>query len=204
MRKIILLGYMGCGKSTIAKKLSKDSGIAFIDLDEYIEKKANLSINTIFEKHGEIYFRKLEHQLFVELLHSPEEIIIGLGGGTPCYANNHTLLIGECHMDNKLPKVYVNNQNNKIDNNKETFYGKSKNVNYNYNNSKNANNEIIIKKKINEIFANPKFIYKIKVAIKTDEWEREVVLIAKTNTSVLTIENQVIPISIIRDISIIN
>lgn len=95
MRKIILLGYMGCGKSTIAKKLSKDSGIAFIDLDEYIEKKANLSINTIFEKHGEIYFRKLEHQLFVELLHSPEEIIIGLGGGTPCYANNHTLLIGE-------------------------------------------------------------------------------------------------------------
>ena len=86
---------MGCGKSTIAKKLSKDSGIAFIDLDEYIEKKANLSINTIFEKHGEIYFRKLEHQLFVELLHSPEEIIIGLGGGTPCYANNHTLLIGE-------------------------------------------------------------------------------------------------------------
>jgi shikimate kinase len=95
MRKIILLGYMGCGKSTIAKSLSKNSGIPFVDLDQYIEEKANLTINSIFEQHGEIYFRKLEHQAFVELLNSSEPLIIGLGGGTPCYANNHELLIGE-------------------------------------------------------------------------------------------------------------
>ena len=95
MRKIILLGYMGCGKSTIAKTLSKIIAIPFIDLDQYIEQKTNLTINAIFEQRGEIYFRKLEHQAFVELLNSSERLIIGLGGGTPCYANNHELLIGE-------------------------------------------------------------------------------------------------------------
>ena len=63
-----------------------------MDLDKIIEEKTNLSINQIFEQHGEIYFRKLEHDVFVELLNSPENLIIGLGGGTPCYANNHELL----------------------------------------------------------------------------------------------------------------
>lgn len=92
MKKIVLLGYMGCGKSTIAQNLSKITNIPFLDLDKCIEKKANLSINEIFEQHGEVYFRKLEHEIFVELLQYPENNIIGLGGGTPCYANNHELL----------------------------------------------------------------------------------------------------------------
>ena len=95
MRKIILLGYMGCGKSTIAVKLAKTIKIPFVDLDEKIEEKENLSINAIFEKHGEIYFRKREHEVFVELVNSPDQLIIGLGGGTPCYANNHELLKSE-------------------------------------------------------------------------------------------------------------
>ncbi len=89
MRKIVLLGYMGCGKSTIANILSKTTNIPFVDLDKIIEEKTNLSINQVFEKYGEIYFRKLEHDVFVELLNSPDNAIIGLGGGTPCYANNH-------------------------------------------------------------------------------------------------------------------
>ncbi|TDW47402.1 shikimate kinase [Flavobacterium sp. 270] len=92
MKKIVLLGYMGCGKSTIAQNLSKITNIPFLDLDKCIEKKSNLSINEIFEQYGEIYFRKLEHEMFVELLNSTENNIIGLGGGTPCYANNHELL----------------------------------------------------------------------------------------------------------------
>ena len=95
MKKIILLGYMGCGKSTIAQNLSKAANIPYLDLDKCIEKRANLSINEIFELHGEIHFRKLEHEMFVELLNVPEKTIIGLGGGTPCYANNHELLKGE-------------------------------------------------------------------------------------------------------------
>ena len=95
MKKIILLGYMGCGKSTIAEKLSGLIQIPFVDLDKCIETKAEMSINQIFESFGEVYFRKLEHDVFVELLASPENQIIGLGGGTPCYANNHELLKGE-------------------------------------------------------------------------------------------------------------
>lgn len=95
MRKIVLLGYMGCGKSTIANRLSKTTNIPFVDLDKIIEEKSNLSINQIFEQHGEIHFRKLEHDVFVELLNAPENLIIGLGGGTPCYANNHELLKGD-------------------------------------------------------------------------------------------------------------
>ncbi|HEY6142554.1 MAG TPA: shikimate kinase [Flavobacterium sp.] len=95
MRKIILLGYMGCGKSTIANKLSKTTNIPFLDLDKVIEEKTKMSINQIFEQHGEIHFRKLEHEVFVELLNSPANLIIGLGGGTPCYANNHELLKGD-------------------------------------------------------------------------------------------------------------
>jgi shikimate kinase len=95
MKKIILLGYMGCGKSTIANKLSGMVQIPYVDLDEYIEKKANQTIKQIFETQGEIYFRKLEHTYFVELLNTPDKMIIGLGGGTPCYANNHELLKGD-------------------------------------------------------------------------------------------------------------
>lgn len=91
----MLLGYMGCGKSTVANKLSGMIEIPYVDLDEYIEKKTKLTINEIFEAYGEIYFRKLEHTFFIELLNVPEKIIIGLGGGTPCYANNHELLKGD-------------------------------------------------------------------------------------------------------------
>lgn len=95
MNKIVLLGYMGCGKSTIAKSLSQKKQIPFVDLDEYIEEKAKLSIKSIFEQLGEIKFRKLEHEAFIELLQLDKALIIGLGGGTPCYANNHELLKGE-------------------------------------------------------------------------------------------------------------
>ncbi len=86
---------MGCGKSTIAKRLSSSTGIPFVDLDKSIEERTNLSINKIFKLHGEIYFRKLEREVFIDLLKIPNDLIIGLGGGTPCYANNHELLKGQ-------------------------------------------------------------------------------------------------------------
>ena len=95
MRKIILLGYMGCGKSTIANRLSKITTIPYLDLDKCIEERTNLSIKDIFEQHGEIYFRKLEREVLIDLLNAPDDLIIGLGGGTPCYANNHELLKGD-------------------------------------------------------------------------------------------------------------
>lgn len=90
--KIILVGYMGSGKSTIGKKLSTFVGIPFYDLDEIIEKIEKRSIEIIFKEKGEIYFRKLESQIFQNFLNENNHFILALGGGTPCYANNHLAL----------------------------------------------------------------------------------------------------------------
>lgn len=94
MQKIILIGYMGVGKTTVAQLLSEKMKIEWVDLDQLIEKETQLSIKNIFEKHGEIYFRKLEHDIFKKVLDSDKPIIISTGGGTPCYANNHLFLNG--------------------------------------------------------------------------------------------------------------
>ena len=107
MRKIILLGYMGCGKSTIAHRLSNITTIPCFDLDKCIEERTNLSIKEIFEQRGEIYFRKLEREVLIDLLNAPDDLILGLGGGTPCYANNHELLKGDNIMSIYL-KASVN------------------------------------------------------------------------------------------------
>jgi len=95
MMKIILVGYMGAGKSQIAHLLSQKLNIKAVDLDEVIEKTTQLSVDAIFKSKGEIYFRKLERQLFLELIDSNENMVISLGGGTPCYANNHEILKAE-------------------------------------------------------------------------------------------------------------
>lgn len=95
MAKIILIGYMGCGKSTIGKMLSEKNQIPCFDLDNLIEIKSDSSISKIFKEKGEIYFRKLEHEVFYNFMQSSETAILSLGGGTPCYANNHELLKGE-------------------------------------------------------------------------------------------------------------
>ena len=92
MKKIILLGYMGCGKSTIAKLLANLTSISYLDLDEIIEKQENSSVKKLFSDKGEIYFRKLEHQILASLIHNQDSFVLSLGGGTPCYSNNHKFL----------------------------------------------------------------------------------------------------------------
>ncbi|MSP84264.1 MAG: shikimate kinase [Flavobacteriaceae bacterium] len=103
MKKIILLGYMGCGKSTIAKLLAAKVGLPYLDLDEIIEKKENSSLKNIFSEKGELYFRKLEHDILSDLIKNQDSFILSLGGGTPCYANNHELLKGE-----NIFSIYLN------------------------------------------------------------------------------------------------
>jgi shikimate kinase len=89
---IILLGYMASGKSLISKLLGKKLGFPVLDLDDYIEIKEEKSIREIFETKGEIYFRTKEHLYLKEILETKETIILSLGGGTPCYANNMNLI----------------------------------------------------------------------------------------------------------------
>lgn len=90
--KIVLLGYMASGKSTIGKQLSKRINLPFIDLDAYIEEQEKKTVSTIFKEEGEVYFRLKEHQYLKELLNKKERFILSLGGGTPCYANNMKLI----------------------------------------------------------------------------------------------------------------
>ena len=86
--KIILLGYMGSGKTTIGSCLAKKLYQKFTDLDDYIEKKENKTISEIFTEKGEIYFRKIEHVYLKQFIMDNDSYILSLGGGTPCYANN--------------------------------------------------------------------------------------------------------------------
>ncbi|NJB82350.1 shikimate kinase [Wenyingzhuangia aestuarii] len=90
--KLVLLGYMGCGKSAISKSLSHHLKFKRIDLDDYIEEKEGMLIAEIFSTKGEIYFRKLETTCLQELLDGKEEFILSLGGGTPCFGNNMELI----------------------------------------------------------------------------------------------------------------
>lgn len=92
MKKIILLGYMGSGKSTTAKALAKKLKIPFIDLDEYLEEVLGATIPIIFKTKGELFFRKQESLYFKQLMDSSDSFVLSLGGGTPCYANNHLFL----------------------------------------------------------------------------------------------------------------
>ncbi|WP_116789285.1 shikimate kinase [Flavobacterium psychrotrophum] len=102
MKKIILCGYMGSGKTTTARLLSNAAEIPYMDLDEIIEKETGKTVEEIFATDGEIKFRKLEHNILKGLLDVNEDFILGLGGGTPCYANNHLLL-----QRNDVVSVYL-------------------------------------------------------------------------------------------------
>ncbi len=90
--KIILLGYMTSGKSTIGKKLAETNNLPFIDLDHYIEREEKKTISEIFNQKGEIYFRKQETAYLKALLAKGEDFVLSLGGGTPCFAGNMELL----------------------------------------------------------------------------------------------------------------
>ena len=90
--KIVLCGYMGSGKSIIAKLLAKSLTINSIDLDEYIEKQQCKTVSKIFEDSGEIKFRKLEHIALQEIMNSSDDFLLAMGGGTPCYAGNDKFL----------------------------------------------------------------------------------------------------------------
>ena len=90
--KIILSGYMGSGKSLISQHLSEKLQIPLVDLDDQISLNENQSISEIFERKGEIHFRKLESRILEDVLNEPSSLIVSLGGGTPCYGNNMELI----------------------------------------------------------------------------------------------------------------
>ncbi len=91
MKPIYLIGYMGCGKSTLGKALAARCDIRFIDLDDYIEARAGKGIKEIFASEGEDAFRMLERRSLMEV-GGMDNAVIACGGGTPCFGDNMELL----------------------------------------------------------------------------------------------------------------
>jgi len=103
---IILLGYMGCGKSVIGSELAVKLGLKFIDLDSFIEDNEQQSIPNIFRDKGDIYFRNIETIYLNKILDDYENIVLSLGGGTPCYNDNMNTIISS-----KNQSFYLKNSN---------------------------------------------------------------------------------------------
>lgn len=89
--RIFLTGYMGCGKSTIGRKVAALMGTNFIDLDKYIEERNFKSVPDIFAQDGEASFRLKERQALQEVAEF-EEVVVGTGGGAPCFFDNMQLM----------------------------------------------------------------------------------------------------------------
>lgn len=84
---------MGSGKSSVGKLLSEKIKLNFIDLDNFISEEEKTPIRDIFEQKGEIYFRRKEAQTLTSLLNSPQEMVLSVGGGTPCFGDNMQKII---------------------------------------------------------------------------------------------------------------
>lgn len=78
---------MGAGKSYLGQALAKQLGFDFVDLDDVIEKKANLSIAEVFEQHGESAFRRLEAEA-LRSFSASQNVVVATGGGAPCFHDN--------------------------------------------------------------------------------------------------------------------
>lgn len=87
MNRIFLIGYMGCGKTTVGKQLAEKLGYRFIDMDQHLEERQFKSVSQIFAEQGEDEFRKLEQKCLHEVAEF-EDTIISTGGGAPCFFNN--------------------------------------------------------------------------------------------------------------------
>ncbi len=104
--RIYLIGYMGCGKSTLGRRLAKHAGLQFIDMDHYIEKRNYKTIPQIFTEEGESEFRKKERKALEELSEF-SNVVIATGGGAPCFFDNVDLMnrTGKTIYLNVDPKI---------------------------------------------------------------------------------------------------
>ncbi len=88
MNNIILLGFMGSGKTAVGRLLAAKSHKDFIDLDDWIEKEAEMTINEIFNKNGEAYFRELEKKIVEKASNILTDTVISTGGGVVLQERN--------------------------------------------------------------------------------------------------------------------
>lgn len=92
MDNIILIGFMGSGKTSVGMRLASARECSFFDTDQMIEQKYNKAISEIFKEHGEEYFRLLETAMLEQLLSKRECFVLSVGGGLPIRPENHEYL----------------------------------------------------------------------------------------------------------------
>ena len=100
MQRIILIGYMGAGKTTVGRQLAMALGLQFYDLDWYIEMRYHKKVSEIFAEQGEEHFRDLERRMLHEVAEF-EDVVVSCGGGTPCFYDNMA------YMNQQAETVYL-------------------------------------------------------------------------------------------------
>lgn len=88
MNHIVIIGFMGSGKTRVGKRLSRDLALPFVDVDRVITKKMDMSVKDIFQRFGEPYYRALETMTIKGLIEDPEPKVISLGSGLPIQEQN--------------------------------------------------------------------------------------------------------------------
>ena len=92
MSHIAVIGFMGSGKTRMGKRLAKDLGMPFIDLDKAIATRMKMSTSDIFNRFGEPFYRALETYIVKGLIKEPEKIVISLGAAFPIQEQNEELM----------------------------------------------------------------------------------------------------------------
>ncbi|MBT8262879.1 MAG: shikimate kinase [Bacteroidia bacterium] len=100
---LVLIGYMGSGKTAVGKALANTLNYPFKDLDLVIEDREGNPISKIFSDQGEIYFRKKESEILKELIDSQNKLVLSTGGGTPCYGDSMEFLLDH----NNVKTIYL-------------------------------------------------------------------------------------------------
>lgn len=92
MKPVFLIGYMGCGKTTLGEPLARHMGLQFVDLDDYIERKYSMSAKEIFNTLGEPAFRRIESEALAKVATDARNVVVACGGGTPLVPGNMELM----------------------------------------------------------------------------------------------------------------
>lgn len=92
MKPLFLIGYMGCGKSSLGRKLARHLEADFIDTDTRIERTEGAAIADIFRYAGEAYFRQAERNMLDSVIAEGKRVVVATGGGLPAWQDNMTCM----------------------------------------------------------------------------------------------------------------